>query len=317
MTLAVSTSAESTSGVGAATLVGSATAADPAPYGTPGVVAGTTDVTSSIAYGSAANSGTVTVVWEVTYDGVDGSQGNPVNPVSIDSFVFTAAVTFTGVLGNGTGTTLPNVTGGFAPWVSTGVPVQVPTFAQSSNPTTPLFSVAQCQTILLFPYVTDFPGFDTGIAISNTSKDNLTLGAAPQTGACSVSFYGGVPVAGTPASYTDTSANLGTAGVYTTTAALSFGTGTIAPGQTWAFSVSTIDSTFGSSGFQGFVGYAIASCDFQYAHGYSFVSDYGIRNFAAAYLALIIPDAPRAAAPFTCSSGLVGGCIPTGEQLVH
>jgi len=274
-------------------------------------------VTSTIAYGSAVNSGTVTVVWEVTYD----TASQPVNPVSIDSFVFTVSLGFTGSPGNpGTpdvsGTALPNVTGGFAPWVSTGVPVQVPTFAQSSNPATPLFSVTLCQTILLFPYVTDYPGFDTGIAISNTSKDNLTLGASPQTGSCSVSFYGGVPVAGTPASYTDTSANLGTAGVYTTTAANSFGTGSIAPGQTWAFSVSTIDSTFGGSSFQGFVGYAIASCNFQYAHGYSFVSDYGIRNFAAAYLALIIPDAPRSATPFTCSSGL-GGCSPTGEQLVH
>jgi hypothetical protein len=89
------------------------------------------------------------------------------------------------------------------------------------------------------------------------------------------------------------------------------------PGQTWAFSISSIDPGYNSAPTYGTTGYAIATCNFQYAHGYSFVSDTGIRNFAAAYLALIIPDAPRAPNPFTCSAN--GGYCSgqTGEQLVH
>jgi hypothetical protein len=80
--------------------------------------------------------------------------------------------------------------------------------------------------------------------------------------------------------------------------------------------MSEIDPGYNSVPTYGTTGYAIATCEFQYAHGYSFVSDTGIRNFAAAYLALIIPDATRAAQPFTCSATGTT-CALTGEQLVH
>jgi len=46
------------------------------------------------------------------------------------------------------------------------------------------------------------------------------------------------------------------------------------------------------------------------------VSDTGIRNFAAAYLALIIPDAPRKPQPFVCAGAAACTGEP-GEQLVH
>ena len=52
-----------------------------------------------------------------------------------------------------------------------------------TTPTGTLFTVSLCQTILLFPYVTDFYGFDTGIAISNTSIDPLgAIGRNAPTG---------------------------------------------------------------------------------------------------------------------------------------
>jgi hypothetical protein len=200
---------------------------------------------------------------------------------------------------------------GFSPqlpaYASTG---PIPEFSSTVNePTTPttLFTVSLCQTILLFPYVTDFYGFDTGIAISNTSLDNLPVPAAPQPGACSVTFYGGGGIATT----------IGTSGIYSSTEDSTLTSGLIQPGQTWAFSLSSLDPGYNSVAGYGTTGYAIAICNFQYAHGYSFVSDTGIRNFAAAYLALIIPDAPRAPQPFTCSAN-GGTCLSqTGEQLVH
>ena len=39
-----------------------------------------------------------------------------------------------------------------------------------------------------------------------------------------------------------------------------------------------------------FQGYMIAICQFQYAHGFAFVSDLGAQRLAMGYLALVIPD---------------------------
>jgi hypothetical protein len=65
-----------------------------------------------------------------------------------------------------------------------------------------------------------------------------------------------------------------------------------------------------------FTGYVIAVCNFQYAHGFAFVSDLGARNLAMGYLALIIPDPPRSASPFECAAGSgIVGCVASGEQL--
>jgi len=188
----------------------------------------------------------------------------------------------------------------------------IPSFSSTvENQTTPanLFTISQCETILLFPYITDFTGFDTGIAISNTSLDSLPTpqAAVPQAGPCTITFYGGGGIATT----------LGTSGVYSSTSDSTLTNGFIPAGSTWAFSLSGIDAGYGSTPTYGTTGYAIAVCNFQYAHGASYVSDLGIRNFLTTYLALIIPDATRAAQPFTCSQN-GGSCSAlTGEQLVH
>jgi len=266
---------------------------------------------------STCNNGTTSAVYEVIAD----------NPFTIESFSVPVSLAYVGTPGTPsgspeitaiTGTNPPSVNLSFAPTpggLESNIASVIPAFADNTTNTTGLFSVTLCQTILLFPYVTDYPGFDTGIAISNTSMDPLpsTWTAAPQSGACTVNFYGGVTASG---AFVNTAPNLGTNGEYDTVAANSFGTGQVGPGQTWAFSVSGIDTTLTSSTFQGFVGYAIATCNFQYAHGYSFVSDFGLRNFAAAYLALIIPDTVRAAQPGDCSAFGIA-CAPLGEQLVH
>jgi len=283
------------------------------------------------------SNGSVMVVWEIT----------SANASAIDSLTFNIYVTFTGAPGV-PGSPTPNVTAteesGYSPqvsaWTGSG---PIPEFINTSNqPGTPpqnLFTVSLCQTLLLFPYVTDYYGFDTGIAISNTSLDNLPVGASHQTGSCSVAFFGVNETTAGPAT------NIGTTGStpgfvnsdvsYNGVPTIN-GTGMISPGQTWAFDLCNTDSTCDTvppPNASGSTGYAIATCNFQYAHGYSFVSDIGIRNFAAAYLALIIPDAPRSPEPFICNTGLGmnisgGGLVGTatasatctgqsGEQLVH
>ncbi len=250
-----------------------------------------------------------TIVWEVTYT----------NPTALDSLTFNIWASFTGAPGtpgsptpnNGTSFLNATVQGSFSPLVtalsSTNSPEPAFLSGVNAQPTTNLFSVSLCQTILLFPYVTDYTGFDTGIAISNTSEDPLGAGngAAPQTGACSVNFYG------------NGASNLGSSGVYSSTTDTALTNGAIPAGSTWTFALSQVDPGYLSTPTYGLVGYAIAVCNFQYAHGYSFVSDTGIRNFAAAYLALIIPDAPRRPQPFDCSENGGNCSSESGEQLIH
>jgi len=259
--------------------------------------------------GSQSTPSSVTAVWEVTNT----------NPFAIDSLTFGIYISTVAT----PGAALPGattVTPSFNPLNPTGTWTDgdpIPEFAAGVNVQTAgsnLFTFSLCQTILLFPYVTDYTGFDTGIAVSITSMDP-TLGATGEAGACTVYFYG------EDTTGAGTTTNIGTAGVYTSTDANINTTGNINPGQTWAFDVAGIDTGYASTSTYGMVGYAIATCNFQYAHGYSFVSDYGVRNFAAAYLALVIPDAARTPLPFMCASltGTSAACNSnqTGEQLVH
>jgi hypothetical protein len=109
--------------------------------------------------------------------------------------------------------------------------------------------VASNTTNLLFNFVTSQGGFDTGISIANTSSD--PFGTTPQTGSCTLNFYGAS--APPPAS-----------------------TGTIASGTNYTNLASTIAPNF--------QGYMIAVCNFSYAHGFAFVSDLGARNLAMGYL---------------------------------
>ncbi|MEO6759301.1 MAG: hypothetical protein ABIO24_07585, partial [Saprospiraceae bacterium] len=44
---------------------------------------------------------------------------------------------------------------------------------------------------------------------------------------------------------------------------------------------------YGIAATRGFQGYMIAQCQFQYAHGFAFISDVGANRVSEAYLALI------------------------------
>jgi hypothetical protein len=134
----------------------------------------------------------------------------------------------------------------------------IPRFADTSTSRN-LLTIVICQTYLLFPFLTNASGlgFDTGIAIANTSTDPSTIGTPPQNGTCDMFFYG----SSAPATLPVTTANIPTGTVYTTLV---------------------------SSAAPGFTGYMIARCNFQWAHGFAFISDIGARNLAMGYLALVI-----------------------------
>jgi len=213
------------------------------------------------------------------------------SPTAIDTYVFGVYITYVASPGTnspaaGTGTV--NLRYGPASTVTTASSTaNVPRFLDTSSAKNAI-SIGICRTILLYPFITNQAGFDTGIAISNTSTD--PFGTTPQAGTCSLNWYG----AAAPATAT-TTPSVGTATAYTALASVTV---------------------------PGFQGYMIAVCNFQYAHGFAFISDVGARNLAMGYLALVVPDpnlaGGRGANVNVCSGGAIVGCpTSTGEQLTE
>jgi hypothetical protein len=134
----------------------------------------------------------------------------------------------------------------------------IPRFADTSV-LTPFITISACQTDLLFTFMTNQAGFDTGFEIANTSTD--PFGTAAQNGTCTLNWYGTGPAAGTATT-----------------------TPSIASGSYYTNLV--------SSAAAGFQGYMIAVCNFQFGHGFAFISDgYGQpgRGLSQGYLASVIP----------------------------
>jgi len=244
---------------------------------------GTTGLTAL----SANSSGVATAVWEVTNS----------NPAAIDVLQFGVYISYTAssataanpyglpitTLGNGPYGNPNNVALSFAPEPGGGT-FTTANFTQGQTPT-PRFAILHpeynggftniglCQTTLLYPFVTGASGFDTGIAVANTSMDPWNT--KNQTGSCTLYGYGVTVAASgntaiqTPIKGCDVIANP-------------------LPG-TNCFPVvpsGQVGTVLASAVFPGFQGYVIAVCNFQYAHGYAAVTDLGIRNLWSSYLAL-------------------------------
>jgi len=223
--------------------------------------------------------GSATAVWEIvnTYPSINETLEFPVwvgyTPSPGTNSPPTGTMTVNaGYAPNPTSGLFTTAQGSVARW-----DLNVPRFADTSTALN-LAQVTICSTSLLFPYVTNQAGFDTGIAIANTSVDPFGTGA--QAGTCSLNWYG----TGSPAATT-----LGAGG----------------PGTTTNIAGGTVVTALASTTVPGFQGYMIAVCNFQFAHGFAFVSDLGARNLAMGYLALIM-NAPS------------GNYRPTGsaEELV-
>jgi hypothetical protein len=210
-----------------------------------------------------ASDGTGTFVWEVLRadDNV------------IDRLDFQVAIAFqptTSIVTDSNTSVVANVSGNFAPIATTGgngYP-HVPSFVLSSpEDLRPIFTITNCATNLLYPFVSSQVGFNTGIAVSNTSKD--PFGTINETGICRVFFYGttaGGGVDPTPQSFTKA----------------------VPSGQSATFNLLFGGPEYGIQPVSGFVGYIIISCNFRYAHGFGFISDPSNLQTAHGYLALIL-----------------------------
>jgi len=68
----------------------------------------------------------------------------------------------------------------------------------------------------------------------------------------------------------------------------------------------TVYTTLASTAAPGFTGYMFAWCNFEFAHGFAFISDIGARNLAMGYLALVVNNGT-----------VVRSNAPPAEALVH
>jgi len=209
--------------------------------------------------------GSAMAVWEMVND----------NPNSIDTVNFGVYISYTANTANNTppAPSSATVNLSYAPTPTQGAftaaaggaassSLPIPRFVDTSTAST-FMNINLCQTALLWPYVTNFPGFDSGLAIANTSTDPFGQGTPAQHGTCTLNFYG------------STSTATGTG-----PAPAAYVTPDVPTATVWANNLSTIAA--------GFTGYVIAVCNFQYAHGYGAVTDTGVRNFLGNYLALVM-----------------------------
>ena len=127
---------------------------------------------------------------------------------------------------------------------------KMPRFVVSNDPLM-VVEIDDCITTLLFPFVTNRFGFDTGIAITNTSKG---------AGSCAISFSGLDP---------------------TTSNAIS-------AGEQLIWSLSSGNNGENVVPAPGFQGYITATCGFQDAYGFAFITDGfgGEKTLAQGYLAV-------------------------------
>jgi len=181
------------------------------------------------------------------------------------------------------------------------IPSPIPTVPYFANTGVTLngSTFAACQTTLLFPFVTNQSGFETGIAIANTGLDYLnptakvTSAATGQAGACTINFYGSTGAENSTASTGATpitTANFPSATNKPTT--------TIIPGSTHA---DTLTDVYGGP----FQGYAIAVCPFLYARGFAFI-EYGLatsNGVVEGYLADVISSNRQALGTYGTAVG--------------
>jgi hypothetical protein len=201
--------------------------------------------------------GVATAVYEV---------GNA-DPFAIESASVPVAVAYV----SNTANNLPavgqsTVTASFAPISTDNAASSTSAIPRFCNKSTAInaFHIDLCTCNLLFPFVSNQAGFDTGVAIANTSLDNLN-GVSPQSGTLTLSYYGNVTGGGAaPANQTST---------------------VVKGGEEVVFTLST-GGDHGIAATPGFQGYMVVKTNFQWCHGFAFISDVGAQKLAEGYLAI-------------------------------
>jgi len=166
-----------------------------------------------------------------------------------------------------------------------GVPRQdqgYPVFLAADVGPTTIVNIIAANTTLLMPYGVVVGGFDTGIAIANTTSDPFGTGGGGATkanGTLVADFFpttatGG---AGTPFTLTTSSTVKPGSGLSSD--------GTLASGATWTVFLSELRSAAGQTG--NFSGYLFIRANFLNAHGTATITDF--KTFSLTSNVLVLP----------------------------
>jgi hypothetical protein len=218
---------------------------------------------------------TATAIYEVSVDALNG----------IDNFSIPVILQIPSNTVSPTSTAL-TVTTSLAPQPATAASI-IPSFTATapSYVTTNVDTFSACSTTMLFPFVTNANGFETGIAIANTSKDPFggkLGGATSQSGTCTLNFYqSGVSGATNPTAVTAPNLTEGANQPYLA-------------GEDYAFTL-TQALAVNSANPATFQGYIIAQCNFTFAHSFVYILG-GLQpgmfvnpnNTAMGYLGIVI-----------------------------
>jgi len=280
-----------------------------------------TDANGAGAYSRASTGGTTTylaigssnlAVYEVLFS----------DPFSLEDLDVPIALSYVSNLAQNLAA--PGVTsqlaGGFAPFYTTAAAGQpsatlpIPRFTPGTVPTN-LYLIVKCACNLLFPYVVSTAGYDTGIAIANTSTDpgaTFGFGATPQSGGIQFWYYGVGANNSAPPSTQCT--NKTTPGACPSPAGAN---GDVPTGQVLTYVASTGSAQWGlDNRAAGFVGYVITQAAFQYCHAFAYVSALGAGPTTAGtsegYLGLLLDN--LAINPHALG---LSRTTQAGENLVH
>ncbi len=288
------------------------------------VYAGTLASAATTTYAPIQSSGLA--VYEVVF----------ADPFSVESASITTTVSYTPNLNlnQPTPNQIAQAFGGFAPFYSTAsahLPsstLTIPRFVTAQIPSNlNYFEIVRCACNLLFPFVTNAGGYDTGIAIANTSMDNLGVGgtsaAASQFGGVEFWYYGTTASGGAaPPTQCTNVASPGTCPTPNATSSSS-AIGQVPAGQLLTYVLSTSGGSIGNgpNGLApnwgaGFQGYVIAQAQFQYCHAYAFITAAGAgplsTSISEGYLGLLLDNGG-----FVSNSSGIVRTNQRGESLVH
>jgi hypothetical protein len=235
----------------------------------------------------SVSNGAALVVYEILFT----------DPFSLEYADVPFVVSFASALSSNAPIGLPQpnviatVAGGYAPFYSTSAATQasgslpIPRFVFNGSALN-LFGVVKCSCNLLFPYVTQAPGYDTGIAIANTTMD--PYGTTNQFGSVQMWYYGSLSNGGAaPGTQCTNTASPGTCP----------GTTTVAAGQVLTYTLFNGSAQWGlDNRGAGFTGYMITQAQFQYCHAFAFIGGLGggpavnssTNGLSEGYLALVL-----------------------------
>jgi len=218
----------------------------------------------------------LTVIDDVNFTCLNATAGSTATiPLTPGAITMTATLAPTGnALGTGNSVLTTTTTG------------QIPRYASNPLPSPPLtvINITAAQTVFMVPFVVMESGFDTGLALANTTLDpfGTTAGARPQNGNITWNIF---PRTGSSCVVTPSNS---TTGVGLTSA------GILEAGRTYTVLLSELLRVTGSNCPTTMTGYIIGVANFPLGHGSAFVTNF--TGFTSASNVLILPP-PTAASP--------------------